>query len=218
MPPWSRRWQRRGRPPSSRSSRASSCLCPFWEKQGFCTEVVKKCPKEEKPESSAISTVFPVKSISWTETVEKVRQTLLEHERQATAKRQAKSKSKAAQEDLDLPAPAPSNKEDKTQEQKTRSWPRKQRSLAEERQAQRPGRQVPRCAHHSAHLFREALEQVYWRQGLFSSLLFSTLLLSLSLSVSLSLSLPSFRVTGLGLDPKASTYTHNKLKKSNFRF
>jgi len=88
-----------------------------WEKQGFDAQSVLKCPKEE---NSILGDLFcvPVKSISWTETVEKVQQTLLEQERQATAKKQAKSKSKTAENDLDLPAPAPSKKDDETQEKK----------------------------------------------------------------------------------------------------
>ena len=166
-----------------------------WEKQGFCTEVVKKCPKEENPILGDLYCV-PVKSISWTETVEKVRQTLLEHERQATAKRQAKSKSKAAQEDLDLPAPAPSNKEDKTQEQKDKE-------LAQEaKKSRRENAKLNALAAKSLGVlttlhtsFEKLLNKFTGDKD--SSLLFSSLLVS-----SLSLSLPSFRVTGLGLDLK----------------
>ena len=85
-----------------------------WEKQRFDAETVKKCPKEENEVLGDLYCV-PMKTISWTETVEKVRQTLLEQERQAAAKKQPKTKSKTAEEDLDLPAPASSNKEEKNE-------------------------------------------------------------------------------------------------------
>ena len=164
-----------------------------WEKQGFCTEVVKKCPKEENPILGDLYCV-PVKSISWTETVEKVRQTLLEHERQATAKRQAKSKSKAAQEDLDLPAPAPSNKEDKTQEQKDKE-------LAQEaKKSRRENAKLNALAAKSLGVlttlhtsFEKLLNKFTGDKD--SSLLFFSLLFS-SLSLSLCLSLSLFLVSG----------------------
>ncbi|CAE7372097.1 unnamed protein product [Symbiodinium sp. CCMP2592] len=85
-----------------------------WEKQGFDTDKVKNCPKEENEVLGDLYCV-PIKTISWSETVEKVRQTLLDQERQATAKKQAKGKNKTA-EDLDLPAPASASKEEKPQD------------------------------------------------------------------------------------------------------
>ena len=85
-----------------------------WEKQGFDTEKVKNCPKEESEVLGDLYCV-PIKTISWSETVEKVRKTLLDQERQATAKKQAKGKNKTA-EDLDLPVPASASKEEKTED------------------------------------------------------------------------------------------------------
>ena len=72
-----------------------------WEKQGFDTEKVKNCPKEESEVLGDLYCV-PIKTISWSETVEKVRKKpSLDQERQATAKKQAKGKNKTA-EDLGL--------------------------------------------------------------------------------------------------------------------
>ena len=85
-----------------------------WENQGFDTEKVKNCPKEESEVLGDLYCV-PIKTISWSETVEKVRKTLLDQERQATAKKQAKGKNKTA-EDLDLPVPASASKEEKTED------------------------------------------------------------------------------------------------------